>query len=207
MVIQSYNKSYLNYVSENLGVMFEHAADIGINPNIFWNTFVNSNVAKQIERGNPKYLTCSALDYLDEIYKGRKKIPDKQYIDKDCFYWAGWIMAQFQYYIGYSFYRINMHLPIEKVLNLYPTLHEADVTKFFDVASSYFRRIPEVTNLKKIRMARGLSQSQLAQLAEVDVRSIQMYEQRRNDINKAQAESLYRLARVLGCDMEDLLER
>ena len=47
MVIQSYNKSYLNYVSENLGVMFEHAADIGINPNIFWNTFVNSNVAKQ----------------------------------------------------------------------------------------------------------------------------------------------------------------
>ena len=69
MVIQSYNNLYLPNLSENLGVMFEHAVDIGINPTIFWNTFVNSNVAKQIEKGNPKYLTCSALDYL----KGTRK--------------------------------------------------------------------------------------------------------------------------------------
>ena len=62
MAIQSYNNLYLPNLSENLGVMFEHAVDIGINPTIFWNTFVNSNVAKQIEKGNPKYLTCSALD-------------------------------------------------------------------------------------------------------------------------------------------------
>ena len=67
MVIQSYSNLYLPNLSENLGVMFEHAVDIGINPTIFWNTFVNSNVAKQIEKGNPKYLTCSALDYLNEI--------------------------------------------------------------------------------------------------------------------------------------------
>ena len=49
MAIQSYNNLYLPNLSENLGVMFEHAVDIGINPTIFWNTFVNSNVAKQIE--------------------------------------------------------------------------------------------------------------------------------------------------------------
>lgn len=72
MVIQSYNNSYLPYVAENLGIMFEHAADNKINPIIFWNTFVNSNIAKQIEKGNPKYLTCSALDYLNEIYNGKK---------------------------------------------------------------------------------------------------------------------------------------
>lgn len=206
MVIRSYNESYLPYVSENLGVMFEHAVDIGLNPVIFWNTFINSNVAKQIERGNPKYLSCSALDYLDEIYKDRRNIPYIQHIDRNCFYWAGWILAQFQYYFGYSFYRINKHLPIERVLDLYPTLHEADVTKFFDVAMTYFKRPSEITNLKKIRLARGLSQSQLAKRAEVELRSIQMYEQRRNDINKAQAETLFRIARVLGCNIEDLLE-
>lgn len=92
-----------------------------------------------------------------------------------------------------------------EVLRLYPTLHEADVTKFFDVANTYFKK-SEITNLKKTRQARGLSQSKLAGLAEVELCSIQMYEQRRNDINKAQVETLYKLARVLGCNIEDLLE-
>lgn len=48
--------------------------------------------------------------------------------------------------------------------------------------------------------------SKLANLAETDLSSIQKYEQRRNNINKAQAETLYKIARVLGCNVEDLLE-
>lgn len=48
--------------------------------------------------------------------------------------------------------------------------------------------------------------SKLANLAETDLSSIQKYEQRRNNINKAQAETLYKVARVLGCNIEDLLE-
>lgn len=205
MAIQSYNKIYLSNVSENLGIMFEHAVNIGINPIIFWCTFINSNVAKQIENGNPKYLSCSALDYLNEIYNGEKSIPDEQHINKNKYYWAGWILAQLQHNKGYSFYKINNSLSIEEVLRLYPTLHEADVSKFYDVANSYFKK-PVIANLKKIRQARGLSQSKLGRLAEVELRSIQMYEQRRNDINKAQAETLYKLSRVLGCNIEDLLE-
>ena len=116
MAIQTYNDLYLHYIAENLGVMFEHAVDIGINPTIFWNTFINSNVAKQIEKGNPKYLTCSALDYLNEIYAGKRNIPEKEDINKDMYYWAGWILAQYQHKKGYSFYKINNNLPIEKVL-------------------------------------------------------------------------------------------
>jgi DNA-binding Xre family transcriptional regulator len=34
-----------------------------------------------------------------------------------------------------------------------------------------------------------------------------MYEQRNKDINKASAETLYRISKVLGCTIEDLLER
>lgn len=82
MAIQSYSNLYLPDLSENLGVMFEHAVDIGINPTIFWNTFVNSNVAKQIEKGNPKYLTCSALDYLNEIYNGKNLFQIKKTLTK-----------------------------------------------------------------------------------------------------------------------------
>lgn len=204
MAIKSYNEFYLPYVSENLGTMFEHAIDSGKNPIIFWNTFITSNVAKQIEIGNPKYLTSSALDYLIELYG--KGISNRQHIDKDRYYWAGWILAQFQYYIGYSFYKINKYLPIERVLDMYPTLHEADVKKFYDVAMTYFKNQPEVTNLQRIRKARGLSQKELSNRANVAIRSIQMYEQKQKDINKAQAQTLYHIARVLGCNIEDLLE-
>ncbi len=62
------------------------------------------------------------------------------------------------------------------------------------------------TKLKRTRNAIGYSQKQLAELSGVSLRSIQMYEQRQKDINKAQSDSLYRLAKVLGCTMEDLLE-
>ncbi len=204
MAIQSYNEFYLPYVSENLGTMFEHAIDSGKNPIIFWNTFITSNVAKQIEIGNPKYLTSSALDYLIELYG--KGISNRQHIAKDRYYWAGWILAQFQYYTGYSFYKINKHLSIERVLDMYPTLHEADVTKFYDVAMTYFKNQIGITNLQKIRKARGLSQKELSNRANVAIRSIQMYEQKQKDINKTQAQTLYRIARVLGCNIEDLLE-
>lgn len=62
------------------------------------------------------------------------------------------------------------------------------------------------TNLKHIRTAFGVTQKELAEMSGVSLRSIQMYEQRNKDINKAQSDSLYRLAKALGCLMEDLLE-
>jgi transcriptional regulator with XRE-family HTH domain len=62
------------------------------------------------------------------------------------------------------------------------------------------------TNLKRIRESAGLTQSQLAEQAAVSLRSIQMYEQRNKDINKAQAITLAKIARVLNCAIEDTLE-
>ena len=62
------------------------------------------------------------------------------------------------------------------------------------------------TNLKRIRTDKGYSQKQLAELSGVSLRSIQMYEQQQKDINKAQSDSLFRLAKALDCKMEDLLE-
>ena len=46
----------------------------------------------------------------------------------------------------------------------------------------------------------------LAEQSGVNLRNIQMYEQRVNGIDKAQANILYKLSRVLGCNVEDLLE-
>ena len=63
------------------------------------------------------------------------------------------------------------------------------------------------TNLKRIRVANGCTQSELAKKADVSLRSIQMYEQRNKDINKASVDTVYRLAKALGCTTEDLMER
>lgn len=62
------------------------------------------------------------------------------------------------------------------------------------------------TNLARMRRARGLSQTGLAQKSGVSLRSIQQYEQRKKDISHAQARSVLSLAKALGCTMEELLE-
>ena len=205
MEIKAYNDLYLPYVSESMGIMFEHAVNIGIDPKMFWLTFINSAVAKKIEMGHPKYLSASGLDYLLEIYDGKREIPCEERITVNQYYWAAWALAHYQQKTGRSFSKINMYLPIEEVLRLYPTLHEADITKFYDVADNYFKK-PRITNLKMVRQFRELSQRELSVLSSVDLRSIQMYEQRRNDINKAQAETLYKLSKAIGCRIEDILE-
>ena len=61
-------------------------------------------------------------------------------------------------------------------------------------------------NLKRIRTASGMSQSQLAQESGVSLRMIQAYEQGTKDINRAEGLSIYHLAKALSCTVEDLLE-
>lgn len=63
-----------------------------------------------------------------------------------------------------------------------------------------------MTNLKRIREARGLSQAKLAEISGVNVRMIQHYEQGVKDINAAAALTLYRLAQALDSSVEFLLE-
>ena len=55
-------------------------------------------------------------------------------------------------------------------------------------------------------MQRKLSQKQLAELSNVKLRNIQCYEQGDIDIANAKAETLYALAKVLDCSIEDLLK-
>ena len=61
--------------------------------------------------------------------------------------------------------------------------------------------------LKQKRAEAGLSQSGLAAMSGVSLRMIQYYEQGRDDINKAQVGTVYRLAKALGCGVEDVIEK
>ena len=63
-----------------------------------------------------------------------------------------------------------------------------------------------MSNLKETRKAKGFSQKQLSEASGVNLRILQYYEQGYKDINKAEAFTLYKLARALECTIEDLLE-
>ncbi len=211
MAIKSYDVKYVENVAVNIGTMFEYAVACGYDPVVFWNMFVSSDIAKQIEKGNPRYLVgYSAIDLVgyvvDTAAANGRLMSAKPHYNRSEFYWAGWALAQYQNYKVTSFFNISKAFPIEKVLSLYDTLHEADISKFFSIADEYICAHKKETNLKRIRTAAGLSQRQLSERAEVSIRNIQTYEQRKNDINKAQADILFRLSKTLGCNIEDLFE-
>ncbi|MCQ2563406.1 MAG: helix-turn-helix domain-containing protein [Mogibacterium sp.] len=63
------------------------------------------------------------------------------------------------------------------------------------------------TALKAMRMRNGLSQSQLAKASGVPLRTIQQYEQRQKDINRARAEYIIAISAALGCEPSSLLEK
>ena len=63
-----------------------------------------------------------------------------------------------------------------------------------------------MSNLKRIRQSLGMSQNQLSEISGVNVRMIQHYEQGFKDITKAQGITLYKLARALNCQIENLIE-
>ena len=48
---------------------------------------------------------------------------------------------------------------------------------------------------------------ELSNLSGVSLRSIQLYEQRNKDINKASVDKLYCISKVFGCKIEDLIEK
>lgn len=62
------------------------------------------------------------------------------------------------------------------------------------------------TALEFRRQTLRLTQKTLSERSGVNLRMIQHYEQGVKDINKAQSITLYKLAKALKCDMEDLLD-
>lgn len=63
-----------------------------------------------------------------------------------------------------------------------------------------------MSKLKTIRESKEMSQSKLAEVSGVNLRTLQYYEQGYKDINKAQGITLLKLSQALECTIEDLLE-
>jgi DNA-binding XRE family transcriptional regulator len=210
--MNAYSELYLKNAADTIGNMMDYAVnDCGLDGDSFLQMFITSGFAEQFGNGNPRVIAGnSGVELAVEIIGlATGEAPTASAVDKDGrtpAYWAGWALAHYQWYTAKSFAAILRALPFSDIMAMYPTLHEADITKFYAVADEMYHRILPETNLRRIREAAGYSQAKLAAEAQVNLRSVQMYEQRNKDINKAQALTLAKIARTLGVAVEDLLE-
>ena len=213
MINCAYDEMYLPLAQRVMGDMYDYAVNtLGMELDSFHEMFIMSGVSHQIEIGNPTYVAgkngCEiAREVIETCTDKRIDTEDIMYIDKSREYWIGWAVAYYQWYSSRSYREIFKALSFEDLQNMYYTLHEADISKFVDIVDERIRNYFKDTNLKRIRNAYGCTQAALAKQAGVSLRSIQMYEQRQKDINKASADTLYRIAKVLGCNIEDLIEK
>ena len=213
MMIRAYQEIYLNKAQDALGDAFDYAINsCDIPGSDFVKLFTASSVSKRMENGEPSLLAGkSGMEIAAEVLlETGGKIPDAELqnsIGRSREYWIGWAVAYYQWYSSRSYSDIFRVLPFEDLQRMYYTLHEADISKFAEIADEKMRDYFKDTNLKRIRTAYGCSQAELSSISGVTLRSIQMYEQRRKDINKARVETLYRIAKALGCTIEDLMEK
>ena len=211
MMIRAYDEIYLDDAMETLGNAVEYATLFcNIDGQEFLDLFIVSDIASEFGRGNVKYISgMSGIELarlvLEKCGKKASDVSELPYIDYPPEYWVGWILAYYQWHTGKSFSTICRKLSYQSLIDLYGVLHEADPSKAVSVFDGIMQQSGE-TNLARLRKNVGLSQSQLAKAADISVRSIQLYEQKQTDINRAQYNHLQALATVLGCKPEDLLE-
>lgn len=147
-------------------------------------------------------------------------------------YWLGWALARAQWESCLPFRTVTAYFPAQDFMADYTKkrteylaglpLDISDAARssgLRDFGENYAREaaeavLPLLTEcsaescgrcLKEARTQRGLSQSGLAAVSGIPVRTIQQYEQGQKDLRKARAEYIIALSHALGCAPERLL--
>lgn len=211
----AYDRMYLEKGRNALGRMLDFAVNqMKYDIDDYFDMFMASGMANRFEKGDVSVLVGrSGVELARDVLVYDKRLEKPILIEytagRSAEYWAGWAgwaLAYYQWFRNISFAEIVRAVPLSKIVMLYSPYHEMDIRHFVDKMNELCETANATTKLKRRRMQVGLSQSQLAEASEVAVRTIQQYEQRQKDINKANVTTLANLAKVLYCSIEDLLE-
>lgn len=209
--MNAYDEQYLDDAMKNLGEALDYAVNsCGKTADEFADLFVASGASEHFGKGNPKYVAGkSGTELVMDIFNNLGEeihFPEPQ-IEFDCSqeYWAGWILAYYQWKTGMSFRSIFDRVSMEDILKLYTTLHEASEEKFVDTLNSIIYRQNSPTKIQKQRKTYGCSQRELAEKSGVNLRTLQQYELGTKDIGKASVSAVLALANALGCKIEDIV--
>ena len=212
-MIHAYHEIYLSKAQSVLGTAFDYAInDCGISGSDFINLFIISSVSRRIENGEAFYIAGkSGIEIVREIVfetKGEAlEVEARESYGRSEEYWIGWAVAYYQWYTNRRYSEIFKAVAFEDLQKMYHILHEADITKVVEIIDERMKKFFTETNLKRLRKIYGCTQSELSKLSGTSLRSIQMYEQRNKDINKASLETVYRISKAIGCTIEDLIEK
>ena len=211
-MIHAYSESYLYDAKQNLAECFDYAiSNCRFNADIFSNLFVQSGYADKFERGNPAIVSgISGIELAQEIIMYaymNYKFPEKIFSEERSeVYWAGWALAEYQWATCRRFKDIFSRIPLSEIVTMYSVYHEMDIMKFVEAINEKWDQYYTETNLKRLRKIAGLSQRELADLSGVALRQIQLFEQKKRNINHTRAIDVLKIGKVLGCKSEDLLE-
>ncbi len=210
MMTHAYSQLYLAKASRAVGNMLHDAVmEFGMDGEGFLKLFIQSDIAKEFENGNPKYIAgksglelflevmekTTGISYATESVESYKRSPA---------YWVGWMLTHYQWHSGRTFKSILDTVSYNELLGLYATLHEADIEKSYEVLDAHFEK--SESKLKAARKRCGLTQEVLARESEVSINTIRAYERKSKDLNKAQFDILMRLATALKCDVSELFD-
>ena len=202
-MIHAYSELYLNDAMINLAELFNYVSDAESLDDLFF-LFIKKGYASEFGRGNVYYLNMPPHVLYHMITDHKAPQAPMVELGRSPQYWCGFVLAYYQWYTGLSFKKIQEKLPPSKILEIYYPLHEASLEKFVEVANSIV--LQKETYLARYRKYAKLSQKELASRSNVSLRSIQLYEQRKLNINVAPVNKLLSISRVLRCEIEDLLE-
>ena len=212
METNAYYNGYLQESQEVLGDMMDYGINTcSIEAEQFFTMFISSRVAEQFEKGNPRYIAGMSGGELakEVIYKVTGKEPEQPeefYLDKSPEYWCGWALAFYQWKTGRSFKKIYDIVSIQEILFMYPTHHEADIERFVATMDQLYAKRHTKTYLQQFRENINMSVQELAEESGLRLSDIIELEKNFCKIMHTSAETVFHLSRILGCNMEDLLE-
>src|SRR5699024_10902597 len=212
-MIHAYDKVYLDKARTALGRMLDFAVyDLKYDISEFFDLFISSGVAERFETGDFSVIVGMsgvelAYKVLEQSGVERERVNPNYTASRSEEFWLGWALAYYQWETSLRFAEIVQYVPIKDMIALYMPYHEMDIRQFVDQVNAMYKAAKPETNLKLLRQKAGLSQRRLADLSGIPVRTIQQYDQRQKNINKAQVEYLVVLAKVLCCEVGDLIEK
>ena len=211
-MIHAYDELYLERARSVMAHMLDYAVHgLGYELEDFFKQFLVSEICPKFERGQASVIAGkSGTELVLEIVERDPTEDDQRgeivLMHRSPEYWLGWSLAYYQWYSNMRISEIMDSVSIKDMRSMYDKYHEMDIRHFAERMDELCHEIRRESRLKAYRNRIGLSQSELAKKTDIPLRTIQQYEQRQKNINKAQAEYLVRLSKSLYCEPEDLLE-
>ena len=209
MTTYAYNPIYLDRAGKVMGNMLHDAVyEFHYDGNDFLQLFIQSEVAEEMENGNPKYIAgMSGGELFSDVIRQTTDYMVEEFLvetyERSDAYWVGWALAHYQWYSGRSFRDILDTVSFNDLISLYGTLHEADAEKIYEVLEAHFEQ--ENHRLKRLRKYCAMTQEELSEESGVSLNTLRAYERNAKDVHKAQADIILRLARALKCNIDDII--